>query len=87
MIKLTCKSPISEFHQRAHYLIIQKQGKFTINELYGEFELMCDETVMFALIRHTVLTVLDGLLNNGLVHIIEDGVYESELNNEIKSTL
>lgn len=87
MQKLTCKSPIGDFQQRAHYLIIQKQGQFTINELYEEFESMCDETVMFALIKHSVLSTLDGLLNNGLVHIIEDGVYESELNKEKESTL
>ena len=87
MEKLSCKTPISEFHQRAHYLIIQKQGQFTINELYEELESMCDETVMCALIKHTILTVLDGLLNNNLVHVIKDGLYESELNVEIESTL
>ena len=87
MEKLSCKTPISEVHQREHYLIIQKQGQFTINELYEEFESMCDETVMFALIKHTILTVLDGLLNNNLVHVIEDGLYESDLNTEVESTL
>lgn len=87
MEKLSCKTPVSEFYTKAHYLIIQKQGQFTINELYEEFESMCDETVMFALIKHAVLSTLDGLLNNGLVHIIEDGVYESELNKEKESTL
>lgn len=87
MEKLSCKTPISEFYTKAHYLIIQKQGQFTINELYEEFEAICDETVMFALIKHTILSVLDGLLNDNLVHIIKDGLYESELNSEIESTL
>ena len=42
---------------------------------------------MFALIKHTTLSVLDGLLNDNLVDIIKDGLYESELNSEIESTL
>ena len=90
MKKLTKNSSVGDFYDKAHYLMLQKEGRFTIQQVYEEILEGCDENVSFNFIKPIVLEVLDNLLNKGLIKYIDEGVgvfYQSSLTENIEQSV
>ena len=85
MSKLTKNDEIIEFEKRAHYMLVAKVGKFTMDEMFEEMKAQCEEDVPFEIIKSALLDVLDGLLNRGLMRYYDENddgkevYYESSL--------
>lgn len=85
MKKLTKNDKLIEFERKAHFLLVAKVGKFTMNEIFEEMKAQCEEDVPFEIIKSALLDVLDDLLNRGLMRYYDENddgkkvYYESSL--------
>jgi len=79
MKKLTKQTAIKYIHAKVHTLILLKSGKFTKQEILNDMRDLCKEESDWEFIKPILLEELDGLLNNGLISYVEDGVYENEV--------
>lgn len=77
--QLTKNSPVVDFYDNAHYLLLSMNGKFTMQEIYEKMIAKCSNDVPFNFIQVVILEVLDDLLNKGMILYIDEGIYESSL--------
>ena len=93
MKKLTKNDKLSEFHKTAQYMMLEKVGQFSMQEIFEDMQEKCDSTVEFGFIKQVILDVLDSLLNKGLIRYYDkndDGkevFYESSLTENVKQSV